>query len=113
MNVPFYSTFPDGVTGLSRAIRAWRRRPHDAQSGEWTVERFTNVIGYRLIELANEGRLEEAESALRSLSDSVTVGDRSSILGSVAEGLERYGEIRLAAVAYTLARTRARATAVG
>jgi hypothetical protein len=104
----FYSSFPDGVAGLSRAIRAWRRRPYQSQSGEWAVERFANVIGYRLIGLAHEGRLEEAESALRSLSDSVTVGDRSSILRSVAEGLERYGEIRLATVACTLAWTRAR-----
>jgi hypothetical protein len=104
----FYPTFPEGAAGLSRAIRAWRRRPYESQSGEWAVERFTNVIGYRLIELANKGRLEEAESALRSLSDSVTVGDRSSILRSVAEGLERYGESLLATVAYTLAWTRAR-----
>ncbi len=105
---PFYSTFPDGIAGLSRAIRAWRRRPYETHSTEWAVERFTNVIGYRLVELAADGRLEEAESALRSLSDSVTVGDRSSILRSVAEGLERYGEIRLAAVGYALAWTRAR-----
>jgi hypothetical protein len=103
-----HSSFPDGVAGLSRAIRAWRRRPYESQSEEWAVERFTNVIGYRLLELANEGRLEEAESALRSLSDSVTIGDRSSILRSVAEGLERYCEIRLATVAYALAWTRAR-----
>lgn len=103
-----YPSFPNGVAGLSRAIRAWRRRPYESQSGEWAVERFTNIIGYRLLELTNEGRREEAESALRSLSDSVTVGDRSSILRLVAEGLERHGEIRLATVAYTLAWTRAR-----
>ena len=83
-------------------------KPYEAQSGEWAVERFTNVIGYRLIELAAQEGFEEGESALRSLGDSVAIGDRSKILRSVAEGLERYGEIRLATVAYTLAWTRAR-----
>ncbi|MGA3346607.1 MAG: AAA family ATPase, partial [Terracidiphilus sp.] len=107
-DVVSYSPFPGGLPGLSRAIRAWRRKPYDAQSEEWAVERFTNVIGYRLVELAADGRLEEAESALRSLGDSVTLGERSGILRHVAEGLERHGENRLAAVAYTLAWTRAR-----
>jgi hypothetical protein len=107
-DVVSHSSFPDGLPGLSRAIRAWRRKPYDAQSDEWAVDRFTNVIGYRLVELAADGRLEEAESTLRSLGDSVTVGDRSGILRYVAEGLERHGENRLAAVAYTLAWTRAR-----
>lgn len=46
--------------------------------------------------------------ALRLLGDSVTLGDRSGILRYVAQGLERHGENRLAAVAYTLAWTRAR-----
>lgn len=36
-----YSPFRDGLPGLSRAIRAWRRKPYDAQSEEWAVERFT------------------------------------------------------------------------
>lgn len=108
LDVVSYSPFPDGLPGLSRAIRAWRRKPYDAQSGEWSVERFTNVIGYRLIEVAAEGRFEEAESALRSLGESVTIGDRSGILQCVAEGLRRHGENRLAAIAYTLAWTRAR-----
>lgn len=107
-DVASYSPFPDGLPGLSRAIRAWRRKPYDAQSGEWAVERFTNVIGYRLIELATDGRYQEAESALRSLGDSVTLGERSGILRDVAGGLERHGENRLAAIAYTLAWTRAR-----
>jgi hypothetical protein len=107
-DVVSYSPFPEGLPGLSRAIRAWKRKPYDAQSEERAVERFANVIGYRLVELAADGRIEEAETALRSLGDSVTLGDRSGILRYVAEGLERHGENRLAAVAYTLAWTQAR-----
>jgi hypothetical protein len=103
-----YSSLPPGLPGITRAIRAWRRRPYEALSAEWAVERFANAIGYRLIELAAVGRYHEAAATLRSLGDSVGFGDRSGILRSVAEGLERHGEGRLAAVAYTLVWTRAR-----
>ncbi|PYS47740.1 MAG: hypothetical protein DMG13_27140, partial [Acidobacteria bacterium] len=103
-----YSSLPAGLPGLARAIRNWRRRPYEAQSAEWAVERFANAIGYRLIELAGAGRHHEAASTLRSLGDSVGFGKRSGILRSVAEGLERHGENRLAAVAYALAWTRSR-----
>lgn len=100
--------FPPGNSGLTSAIRTWHRRPYDAKSPEWMVERFTNVIGYRLLELAADKRYKEAESALRSLSDGSSLGDRGEILRLVAKGLERHGEIRLAAVAYSLAWTCAR-----
>ena len=103
-----YSSLPPGLPGLTRAIRAWRRRPYDTRSPEWAVERFANAIGYRLIELAADGRHHEAASTLRSLGESAGFGERSGILRSVAEGLERYGENRLAAVAYALAWTRTR-----
>ena len=100
-DVASYSPFPDGLPGLSRAIRAWRRKPYDAHSEEWAVERFTNVIGYRLIELSTDGRYQEAEAALRSLGNGVTLGEGSGILRCIAEGLERHGENQLAAVAYS------------
>ena len=86
--------FPPGMPGLTRAIRAWRRTPYDARSGESAVDRFANVIGYRLLELAADGRQHEAASSLRSLGESVGFGDRPGILRSVAEGLERHGETR-------------------
>ena len=87
-----YSSLPPGLPGLTRAIRAWRRRPYNTHSPEWAVERFANAIGYRLVELAADGRQDEAASTLRSLAESVGFGERSGILRSVAEGLERYGE---------------------
>lgn len=95
-------TFPEGLPGLARAIRLWRRKPYDLQSPQWDQERFTNIIGYRLIELTAECRHEEAISALQSIAEGSNFGDQSSILRPIAEGLERHGEFRLAALAYTL-----------
>lgn len=43
-DVILYSPFPDGLPGLSRAIRAWRRKPYDAQSEEWAVERYMKAF---------------------------------------------------------------------
>lgn len=102
------ATFPEGLPGLARAIRLWRRKPYDSQSPQWSQDRFANIIGYRLIELVAENRHEEAISALQSLAERSDFGDRSSILRPIAEGLERSGELQLAAVAYTLAWTRTR-----
>lgn len=101
-------TFPEGISGLARAIRLWRRKPYDSQSSQWSQERFANIIGYRLIGLTAEGRHEEVVSALQSIAEGSGFGDRSSILRPIAEGLERHGELQLAAVAYTLTWTRTR-----
>ena len=102
------SGFPLGLPGLLRAIRAWRRRPYDARSTEWSVDRYANAIGYRLVELAADGRHDEAVSALRSLSEGAFLEQQLELLRSVADGIERHGQVRLAAVAYTLLWTSAR-----
>lgn len=100
--------FPPGMPGLTRAIRAWRTRPYDTNSAEWMIERFANVIGYRLIELQAAGQLEDARSALRSLADASGLGERTNILRLISEGLERNSATQLAAFAYALTWTRAR-----
>lgn len=105
---PLDMQFQPALIGLSRAIRVWRNRPYDAQSGDWTTERFANIIGYRLIEVASTGLYQEAESALRFLANGSGIGERGKILRLIAEGLERHGIIRLAAVAYSLTWTNAR-----
>lgn len=99
------AVFPPGLPGLAKAIRAWRKRPYDTHAAAWTAERFANLIGYRLIDLLAEGRSDDAASALRSLADGSGLGERSGILRSIAEGLERHGETSLAALAYALAWT--------
>jgi len=105
---PFDMEFQPGLVGLSRAIRIWRNRPYDVQSVDWTTERFANIIGYRLIEVASTGLYQEAESALRFLANASSIGERGKILRLIAEGLERHGIVRLAAVAYSLTWTNAR-----
>ena len=103
-----YASFPEGLPGLKRAIRLWRRRPYGTKSPKWAIERFTNLIGYRLLQLGTEGRLEDAESALKTLGQGASFGELVNLLRSVGEGLKRYGQKRLAAVAFTLAWTRSR-----
>jgi AAA ATPase-like protein len=105
---PLGMEFQPGLVGLSRAIRVWRNRPYDAQSVDWTTERFANIIGYRLIEVVSTGLYQEAESALRFLANVSSIGEQGKILRLIAEGLERHGIVRLAAVAYSLTWTNAR-----
>nr|WP_147455184.1 hypothetical protein [Saccharothrix australiensis] len=101
--------FPGGANGLARAIRAWRRRPYESDALDWAPERFANIIGYRLVELAEAGDEQHAEAALHSLAGVLKPLDQTSLLVSLGEGLERHGHLRLAAVAFTLVWTRTRA----
>jgi len=94
--------FLSGLPGLVKAIRAWNRRPYDAHTDVWQTERFANIIGYRLMDLLAEGRSDDATTALMSLASGSGREERTEILCSIAEGLERYGETQLAARAYAL-----------
>lgn len=102
------AAFRTGAPGLGQAIRKWHNRPYDTSTAEWSTARFAAAIGYRLVELAESSRGEEAESALNTLADFIDYGDRSGLLKEIAEGLERHGLDQLAAVAYVLAWTRTR-----
>lgn len=102
------ATFPSGAVGLARSIRRWRSRRYDDAGPNWALDRVANIFGYRMIELAEAGREEEAAVALRSIADAAGLGDRSGVLAALAQGLERNGQLRLATIAYTLTWTRAR-----
>ena len=110
VHLPDRSTimFSPGVDGLARAIRAWRDRRYDETRLGWATDRFANVLGYRIIELAEAGGVSDAETALRLIADAGPFDDRSGLLKALAEGLERHDQCRLAAVAYTLTWTRRR-----
>ena len=100
--------FPPGLRGVAAAARAWRERPYDAPGHDWSVTRFTNLLGYRLIELVDAGRARDAEAALRLVADACKFFDQSGLLRQLAEGFARYGHSHSAALAYTFTWTRAR-----
>jgi hypothetical protein len=103
-----WPTFPPGAVGLARAIRAWRTRRDHEPAATWETDRVANIFGYRMIELADGGREEDAAAALWMIADAAGHGDRSGVLAALAQGLDRNDHHRLATIAYTLAWTRAR-----
>ena len=102
------TAFESGRPGLASAIRTWRVRPYSEEHPDWSAERFSNVIGYRLLELLQDGERHDAELFLGFVADSVGPGSRGDLLTELGGGLERSGYGRLAAVAFTLAWTRRR-----
>ena len=97
-----------GAVGIGEAIRAWRERRYDEIHPDRSVERFTNALGYRIMELVELGREGDAETALGSIADATGFDDGHRLLKALAEGLERHGQNNLAAMAYTLEWTRTR-----
>lgn len=100
--------FPTGPLGLARAVRAWQSRPHSDPSAAWTLDRAANVLGYRLLEMAQDGRREEASAHLEQIADGTGFGRDSDLLDALADGFAQRGETALTAVAGALAWTRAR-----
>lgn len=100
--------FAPGPVGTARAVRAWQSRPYDDTSDAWTLDRAASVLGYRLLELAQEGRSEEAVIHLERLAERIGLGRDSDLLSALAEGFAIRGEVILSAAAGTLAWTRAR-----
>jgi hypothetical protein len=101
--------FPSGPAGLARAVRAWRARHYSDTSHAWTFDQAVNVLGYRLLELAQSGRTDDATAALHSIASGGLHEDNPELLKALAAGLHRHGAPTLAATAYTLAWTRTRA----
>ena len=99
--------FPPGMAGIAQATRVWQDRLYKDTGPNWSVERFANILGCRLVELAETGRQEDASSAVMLIADSLTGNDQVEILKALAEGFELYGHIQLAAVAFALSWTRA------
>jgi hypothetical protein len=100
--------FPSGPVGLARAVWAWQSRPYSDESDEWGLDRAANVLGYRLLEMAQDGRREEASAYLEQIADGGGFGRDSDLLAALADGFAQRGETGLAAGAGALAWTRAR-----
>lgn len=97
-----------GMLGLAHAARAWRKRPYEAEQPMWDATRFSNAIGYRLLDLAQQGREADAEFALRTVVEADRLKIEHDILPMLAAGLELNGVTRLAALAYAFSWTQSR-----
>ncbi len=104
----FAVAYPPGLTGIALAARAWRDRPFDYHGNPSTTQRFANLLGYRIVELAYGGSCGDAETGIRLLADAMQFDDRDGLLKHIADGLERHSQHALAATTYTLAWTRTR-----
>ena len=102
------TVFEPGAHGLAKAIRTWQQRRHTATDSGRSVQRFSNILGYRLCELLENGQERQAEAYLRLIADSVGLDDRPGLLRALGQGLERLGHVRLATASLTLAWTRRR-----
>lgn len=99
---------PSGPVGLIRALREWRLRPYGASTPQQDLDCMTNLVGYRLLGLASEGRADEAAQVLRAIAGPFDFRDGPLLLRQIAEGLERHGQDGLAAEAYALTWVRTR-----
>ena len=82
--------FRPGAVGIAEAIRAWRARTYDERRPGWSVERFANCLGYRLLELLDGEQDREAEAALRLIPNARGFDDSSQLLKALAEGVRLF-----------------------
>jgi hypothetical protein len=101
--------FGDGAASVARLLRrlgTLRFYGEDLRGPE--AARLVNALGFRLVSMAAVGQRYDVELALHVLADEIRFHSEQPIFVQLAEGLERYGERRLAAIAYTLTWTRSR-----
>lgn len=101
-------SFLIGMPGIAQALRAWRRRPYDTAATTRDPAKIGNAIGYRLVDLIQEGRPGDAEFSLRSVAEADRHSINQDLLLTLAEGLERCGHAHFAAIAHALRWTRSR-----
>jgi hypothetical protein len=72
------------------------------------IDRYASMVGYRLIELADSGRGDEASAVLDTLCGPSDYPEGTRLMSALAEGFERHGRTALAARAHALTWTRNR-----
>ena len=102
------TSFPLGMPGIAHAVRAWRRRSYVTTAAMEDLAKFGNVIGYRLVDLIQEGRPADAYFSLRSVAEADQSSINQDLLLVLAEGLERNGHTNLAATSHAFRWTRSR-----
>lgn len=98
---------PSGAVGIARPLTAWRRHGQNREDGAH-LDRHANLIGYRLVELLQDGHPADAASALRRVVTLLDFGQGTELMRALADGLLRLGWDDLAAQAYALHWTRTR-----
>jgi len=95
--------FTCGSPGIEDAIRALRVRGFYETHPDWSVERFANVLGYRILELMEADRERDAETIVGVIANAAMFDFRNELLNTLADGFDRHGKSSLAATTYTLA----------
>jgi len=103
------ANFGVGTKGLGNAVKAFRNQPYEKADDGWSADRWSNAVGYRLLELLEQGANTVVEIAIRALADAVRFRDDNPMLHSIAQGLQRASFESQAVLAYTLNWTRSRA----
>lgn len=101
--------FPTAATALDRvaAIRKAEAQRHELSREGW--DGFVSAFGYRLLELVETGAEDEAVRLLRLFARQLWISsEEDHPLIGLAEGLERHGCQRSAAVAFALAFAKSR-----
>lgn len=92
-----------GPLQIAHAVRRWRDL-----SEKPDADAVMNAVGWRLVSLHQDGRDDEAETLIRRIARDTPSWTTDDLLTELADGLARHDARRLAAVASTLAYTRAR-----
>lgn len=100
--------FDEGSVGIKNAIDAWRSKRFDDSNLDWSPQKFANILGYRFIELINNGHQNDVELALNEIGGTSVFDQSTELLTALAEGFELHEHQKLAAVAFSTAWTRAR-----
>ncbi len=93
----------DGLLQIAAGVRRWRAQPERI-----SADAVVNAVGWRLLVMYDAGRRDEAEDLLRRIARDTPTWPADDLLVALAEGLTRFGASSLAALAATLAYTRAR-----
>lgn len=81
-------------------VRKWR------ESANPDLDRAVNSVGWRIVEMVDEGQEGAAERTIQRLARDTSSWEKHTLLPGLAEGLERHGKLRLAALTSTYAYTR-------
>ncbi len=107
-NAASRASFQDVVSLPTRAtplqivhfVRRWR------ESANPDPDRVVNSVGWRLVEMIEEGQEGAAQRTIQRLARDTSTWDKHTLLPGLAEGLKRHGKLRLAALTSTYAYTR-------